>query len=733
MTLLVGAVATVIAQRIVAPDQIERSLAPMLVLIIALVSKYLLSRDKIVAAKYVLASGVWLVAATAAMFTGGVLAPIVMTYPAIIISTAWLVSTRAAWVMTAFTIVSTIGTGVAEQWALLPTSWPSSTVMYVGDQIVICVLSATLAAFLVRSYRSRVDELNKVSSALSKHALDLNQSKAELQRAQSVAKVGSWTYDLIGDEMKLSAETCRIFGLREGTCGSHDSYLMRVHPDDRLVFESAWNAALKGAAFDCEHRILVGQSVQWIRQRAEFEFALDGTLISAAGTTQDITDRKLADAALRASQERLQLALSGGELGLWDWNIPSGEVLYSEHWFSMLGLPVGDTKLDLDSWTKLIHPDDLASVNAALQSHLKGQAPTYECEHRVRHQDGRWLWLLDRGKVVEWDKTGAPVRAVGTYFDITQRKQAALDLAISKSRYEGILQNTMEAYWRVDEKGRIVEANKAICEMLGYAREELLRMSISDLEVIESAEETRKHIEKVMREGRDIFESQHRCRSGRTIDIEISASLASDAPGNIDVFHNDVTERKRMEREIRELAFHDPLTKLPNRHTLNDRISQTMAASKRSGNYGALMMLDLDNFKQLNDAHGHHAGDLLLLEVARRLTECVRGTDTTARAGGDEFVVILGELNADLNKSARQAAEVAEKIRINLAAPYRLVLNEGGMAGCAVEHRCSASIGVVLFRNHEASQADLLKWADSAMYQAKRAGRNAVRFHGVTQ
>ena len=188
-----------------------------------------------------------------------------------------------------------------------------------------------------------------------------------------------------------------------------------------------------------------------------------------------------------------------------------------------------------------------------------------------------------------------------------------------------------------------------------------------------------------------------------------------------------------MEEELHQLASFDPLTQLPNRHTLGDRISQTMSTSKRSGNYGALMMLDLDNFKPLNDAHGHHAGDVLLVEVARRLTECVRETDTVARVGGDEFVVVLGELNADAKESARQAAEVAEKIRVNLATPYRVILTEGSLAGCAVEHLCSASIGVVLFLSHEASQADLLKWADSAMYQAKRAGRNAIRFYGLTQ
>jgi diguanylate cyclase (GGDEF)-like protein/PAS domain S-box-containing protein len=269
---------------------------------------------------------------------------------------------------------------------------------------------------------------------------------------------------------------------------------------------------------------------------------------------RDITERKLAERNLVANQERLQLALSGGELGFWDWDIASGEVLYSEHWFSLLGLAMGESRLDLDNWIRLIHPDDLASVNAALESHLKGQTPTYECEHRVRHQDGRWLWLLARGRVVEWDKAGAPFRTVGTYSEITHRKQATLELASSKHRYQGILQNMMDAYWRVNETGRIVEVNQAICQMHGYSKDELLQMSISDFEVIESAQDTRKRIETVMRDGRDIFESQHRCRDGRIIDVEISASMASDAPGHVDAFHRDVTGRKAAQAELQLAA-----------------------------------------------------------------------------------------------------------------------------------------------------------------------------------
>jgi diguanylate cyclase (GGDEF)-like protein len=154
-----------------------------------------------------------------------------------------------------------------------------------------------------------------------------------------------------------------------------------------------------------------------------------------------------------------------------------------------------------------------------------------------------------------------------------------------------------------------------------------------------------------------------------------------------------------------------------------------MSASKRSGLYGALMFLDLDNFKPLNDTHGHAVGDLLLIEVAQRLSACVREMDTVARLGGDEFVVMLGELGADKAQSTEQATGVAEKIRTSLAAPYRLALMQAGEpVATTIEHRCSVSIGVVVFVNHESSQAELMKWADAAMYRAKQGGRNNVSF-----
>ena len=190
----------------------------------------------------------------------------------------------------------------------------------------------------------------------------------------------------------------------------------------------------------------------------------------------------------------------------------------------------------------------------------------------------------------------------------------------------------------------------------------------------------------------------------------------------------DITERKKAEEQIRNLAFYDALTQLPNRRLLNDRLGQTMAASKRSGHYGAVMFLDLDNFKPLNDTYGHGVGDLLLVEVACRLTSCVREVDTVARFGGDEFVVMLSELDVSRDESITHAGVVAEKIRTALSEPYLLTFKHEGEVETTVEHRCAASIGVAIF-NNEASPEDILKYADMAMYQAKEGGRNSVRFY----
>ena len=191
----------------------------------------------------------------------------------------------------------------------------------------------------------------------------------------------------------------------------------------------------------------------------------------------------------------------------------------------------------------------------------------------------------------------------------------------------------------------------------------------------------------------------------------------------------DITARKQAEEEIRTLAFYDALTRLPNRRLLRDRLGQAMASSRRSASHAALMFLDLDNFKPLNDTHGHGVGDMLLIEAANRLRDCVREMDTVSRFGGDEFVVLLSDLHEDRLQSGLMAESVARKIQASLAQPYRMAIRQDGLAERIVEHRCTASVGVALFLGTLTSQDDVLKWADAAMYRAKEDGRNLIRFH----
>jgi diguanylate cyclase (GGDEF)-like protein len=192
---------------------------------------------------------------------------------------------------------------------------------------------------------------------------------------------------------------------------------------------------------------------------------------------------------------------------------------------------------------------------------------------------------------------------------------------------------------------------------------------------------------------------------------------------------NTDRDAAKWHEQIHYLAFNDALTGLPNRRLLNDRLEHAQAASKRTSRFAALLFLDLDNFKPVNDEYGHDVGDLLLQEAAKRISNCVRQADTVARFGGDEFVVLLSELVINLEESAVQAGIVAEKILTVLADPYKLKVKTEKNTETTVEHHCTSSIGVVLFLNHHGSAADIIKWADLAMYEAKSSGRNQIRYH----
>ena len=324
---------------------------------------------------------------------------------------------------------------------------------------------------------------------------------------------------------------------------------------------------------------------------------------------------------------------------------------------------------------------------------------------------------------------------IGT--DNTARKQIEVDqkqlgqrLRDNQFYTRSLFESNIDALMTTDPSGIITDVNKQMEALTGCTRDELIgapfKNYFTDPERAEAAINLVLIKKKVTN-----YELTARDRDARETVVSYNATTFYDRDRRLQgVFAaaRDITERKLAEKQILDLALHDSLTRLPNRRLLTDRLAQTMAASNRSGRYSALMFMDLDNFKSLNDVHGHYMGDLLLVEVARRISSGVREADVVARFGGDEFVVILSELDLDRSASTTQAGLVAEKLRASLDKPYFLTFKKEGKTDLTVEHHCTASIGVVMFVNHDESQDHLLKWADAAMYQSKAAGGNQVLF-----
>ena len=319
--------------------------------------------------------------------------------------------------------------------------------------------------------------------------------------------------------------------------------------------------------------------------------------------------------------------------------------------------------------------------------------------------------------------------------DITERKQTEQALARSKQQYDLLVSKIPFGTYILNSKQDgsfgLDYVSPRAAELFEFSEQSLL----ADAKVVFQRihPDDREAFIKLNQDGIDQlcpFEWSGRVLSqGHVKFLHIGSTPDKQANGEVLWLGivEDITARKQMEEQVRELAFYDPLTHLPNRRLMVDRLIQLLAESKRSNRYGALIFLDLDNFKALNDNHGQGVGDLLLVQVAKRMKSCVREVDTLARFGGDEFVVMMGDLNEDKAASMAFARRAAEKIRAALAEPYRLEATNGSPAGAVIEHRCTASLGAVVFIDREGTHDDFLRLADAAMYLAKKAGGNLLR------
>lgn len=359
---------------------------------------------------------------------------------------------------------------------------------------------------------------------------------------------------------------------------------------------------------------------------------------------------------------------------------------------------------------------------------LSGVAQHFRMEYPC-HSPSRERWFSMR--VLPVDLAGAR-GAVITHVDITENKHAEQALAESEERFNLFMDNLPAAVFIKDSEGRVIYFNRYMAEMVGPR--DWRGRSTRDFFPPELAEamiaDDRRSLEAgfVLRE-ESVPDARGVTRLFQTRKFRIDGQGRAPLLGAIAV---DITEHKEMEDQVRRLAFFDQLTGLCNRSMLADRLGLALAACKRDGSHGAVLFLDLDNFKALNDAHGHEVGDLLLVETGRRLRQCVREVDTVARFGGDEFVLVIGDLSAREQEALGQAGAIAEMLRAALDRPFRLVVREDGQADATVEHHCTASIGVALFDGGAPGPDRLLGRADRAMYSAKVAGCNTIRCHGAS-
>ncbi len=364
-----------------------------------------------------------------------------------------------------------------------------------------------------------------------------------------------------------------------------------------------------------------------------------------------------------------------------------------------------------------IHPKELFQD----LFHTIGAGKVWKGEICNRARNGNLYWVLTT--VVPFlDDQGAPLQYIAIRADITERKKAEEELRIAAATFE-----THEAILITDANSNIIRVNQAFTDITGYSPEEVLG---KNPRILSSGRQDKTFFaamwQQLLAAGSWTGEIWDRRKGGQVYPKWLTITAVKNKQGETTEYvaiFSDITARKQAEEEIRNLAFYDALTKLPNRRLLLDRFRLALSVSARSNHYGAVLFLDMDRFKMLNDTLGHDQGDLMLIEVAARIQSCVREVDTVARLGGDEFVVLIEEISANAEDASQKVALIAEKIRASLAAPYQLKENV---------HHSSPSMGVCLYRGNEESVETLLKHADLAMYQAKDSGRNAVRFFDPT-
>ncbi len=508
------------------------------------------------------------------------------------------------------------------------------------------------------------------------------------------------------------------YALKDTPCGDvvgrtvccFPSSVCRSFPHDQVLKELLAESYVGVTLWDYSGRPIGLIAVIGRRPLHNRLLAEDMLQLVAARAAGEI-ERLEAEEALRASEDFLREVGHVAKVGGWNLDLTTDTLTWTEETYLIHEVdPHFQPQLEdaINFYAHNARPALKASIERTLT-----QGESFDLELPFITAKGNHLWVRVIGNAGRVD--GQIVRLYGMFQDITERKATERQLRLTQFA----VGRFVDEVYIIRDDIRFQYVNDTACRTLEYGREELMTMTVPDIDpFFNNMAEAVACWQAIKSAGSITLESLHRSRSGRVYPVEVHNNFIEyEGEGYVCSICHDITERKNAEEEIKRLAFYDPLTQLPNRRLLLDRLHQALATSVRSKQYGALLFIDLDNFKTLNDTLGHDKGDLLLQEVANRISACVRECDTVARLGGDEFVVMLIGMEGDAQEATAQTQKIGRKMLGMLNQVYYLAGHE---------HYGSASMGITLFAGYSSSLDELLKQADIALYQAKAAGRNAL-------